>query len=362
MHRRVKRAGLIAVMLLIFAAIGVSACSVSDGRPISSSPTDNIPTNTQAASLTVNVPDFDDPVPITSTVTPTQIPPETQTPPPTTGIVMPLSGDGIVRITDGAYNYFLGSLNPEQTEMIAFAEKDSIWRLVRIDPDQGGLIEFIPEFSVDFLNPQVSPDGAYILVASNFDGDFEIYVLNYQSGTYVAKITENFSNDTFPDWFPDGNRFVFISDDGDREVTMGSLEQFFGNQDPVQLTFNNSEEYSPHVSPDGKYIVYYSSRDNNIDVYVYSMEDSAEERITTDRARDAEGTFSPDGEWIVFESDRTGNYDIWTVRTDGSDLQRVTSDSANEQIPYFSHDGEWLFYQRSENGGNYDIYRIPWDK
>jgi Tol biopolymer transport system component len=50
------------------------------------------------------------------------------------------------------------------------------------------------------------------------------------------------------------------------------------------------------------------------------------------------------------------------VRTDGSDLQQVTSDSANEQVPYFSRDGEWLFYQRSEDGGNYDIYRIPWDK
>ncbi|MBN2502824.1 MAG: PD40 domain-containing protein [Anaerolineales bacterium] len=360
MYRKIGWAGSL-LFILIIAAIGISAC---DEQPASSGPPEDISTNTQTTTATPpgDVPDSDGSVPITNTATPTRIPSETQTLPPATGSVVPLSGDGSVRITDGAYNYFLGSLNPEQTEMIAIAEKDSIWRLVRIDPDQGGLIEFIPEFSVDFLNPQVSPNGTYILVASNFDGDYEIYVLNYQSGAYVAKITENFSNDTFPDWFPDSNRFVFISDDGDREITMSSLERFSGDQAPVQLTFNNSEEYSPHVSLDGETIVYYSSRDNNIDIYVYAMKDGTEERITTDRARDAEGTFSPDGEWIVFESDRAGNYDIWAVRTDGSDLQQVTSDSAHEQVPYFSHDGEWLFYQRSEDDGFYDIYRIPWDK
>ncbi|MBN1454610.1 MAG: PD40 domain-containing protein [Anaerolineales bacterium] len=141
----------------------------------------------------------------------------TQTP-VSTGEVMPLSGDGIVKVTDGAYSYFLGSLNPEQTEMIAFAHDGSHWRLVRIDPDQGSFIEFIPHFDADSQNPQVSPDGKYILVASNGTGDFDIYIMDYHREEFIKYVTSNSSSDISPDWFPDGNRLVYIHNDGDWEI------------------------------------------------------------------------------------------------------------------------------------------------
>ena len=60
-------------------------------------------------------------------------------------------------------------------------------------------------------NAVYSPDGERIAFISNADGDFEIYVMNYD-GSNVKKITDNTYNETIVEWSPDGKQFLFSSD------------------------------------------------------------------------------------------------------------------------------------------------------
>jgi len=56
-------------------------------------------------------------------------------------------------------------------------------------------------------------------------------------------------------------------------------------------------------------------------------------------------TLTPDGKWIVFTSERSGQSDIYRMHPDGSALEQLTDDAAFDDQGALSHDGKSLFYQ-----------------
>ena len=284
-------------------------------------------------------------------------PTSTPTVPTPTSAIATLSGDSTVRLTFDQTIYYMPALSPDQRKMVSFAKTGENWQIVEIDPDQGGTLRQVTSASADYHHPHFSADGESILLAVNLDGFFNIYLISFQTGEVIQKLTDSRSANMTPYWFPDERSFAFMSNrDGDYEIYIGYLD----GSPPQQITNNAVYDGTSAVSPDGSSIVYYSNSSGNPDIYIYNLDSSSTTQLTTSGARDAEPVFSPDGEWIAFESNRGSSYDIWVIRPDGSDLQQVTSHPANQQVPVFSPDGRWLLYQ-SDQHGSYDIFRIPWN-
>ena len=66
--------------------------------------------------------------------------------------------------------------------------------------------------------PSWSPDGTRIAVASNRDGDWEIYVV-YANGSGEQRLTVNPAMDWKPVWSPDGTKIAFQTNrDGNNEI------------------------------------------------------------------------------------------------------------------------------------------------
>jgi WD40-like Beta Propeller Repeat len=66
--------------------------------------------------------------------------------------------------------------------------------------------------------PSWSPDGTKIAVASNRDGNWEIYVVN-ADGSGSQRLTNNQATDLRPRWSPDGTKIAFQTNrDGNNEV------------------------------------------------------------------------------------------------------------------------------------------------
>lgn len=119
-------------------------------------------------------------------------------------------------------------------------------------------------------------------------------------------------------------------------------------------------DLDPSVSPDGKQIVFASTRHStSADIYVKSTSGTTVTRLTNDPANDIQPVLSPDGRYIAYASDRTGNWDIFVMTSDGRKPFQVTSSLAHEIHPSWSPDGgELCFSQYNNRSGQWELWVV----
>lgn len=86
-------------------------------------------------------------------------------------------------------------------------------------------------------------------------------------------------------------------------------------------------------------IVFYASRDGNLEIYSMNADGSDQTRLTTNAANDSSPALSADGSRIVFVSERDGNSEIYIMNADGSAQTRLTFNSQLDTYPLFRPDG-----------------------
>jgi len=87
----------------------------------------------------------------------------------------------------------------------------------------------------------------------------------------------------------------------------------------------------PAWSPNGQLLAFSWRRPNgNYDLYVMDIATHALVELTRDAARNERPSWAPDGRHMVFESTRTGTRQIWSMLADGSVPRQLTTDGQNE--------------------------------
>ena len=142
---------------------------------------------------------------------------------------------------------------------------------------------------------------------------------------------------------PDGSQM--------RQITTFSTDNFEFSGDGLNLPDDH-----PSFSPDGKTIVFTSSRaagpsivsPNAFDIYTMDANGANVRRLTNNNALDVEPAFSPDGTKIAFSSTRDGgDHDLWVMNADGSNPVRLTDfGNDDETEPAWSHDGTRIAFTR----------------
>ena len=110
-------------------------------------------------------------------------------------------------------------------------------------------------------------------------------------------------------------------------------------------TFASNEACpAPPSSPTGRYLwaVY-----PEFDIYVANMNGEITKKLTDSPGYDAEATVSPDGKKIVFTSTRSGDLELWTMDIDGKNLKQVTSGLGYDGGAFFSPDSKRLVFRAS---------------
>jgi Tol biopolymer transport system component len=242
--------------------------------------------------------------------------------------------------------------------------------------------------------------GTAITFVADEDGDYEIYTLDL-SKRVVSRVTDNASQEWYPDWSPDGSRIAFGSNrDGDYEIFVMDA----GGSNLQQLTTNEASDLDPVWSPDGTQIAFISQRDGPAKVFVMNADgtnqralssestphkdpswldddliifaaqaggadpeliavgtDGTPGRTYTDNdADDGHPVITPNGRFLAFHSDRDGNYEIYTLDLFTDRVSRITNDPATDAFPTWSPDGERLAFQ-SDRDGDYEIFVVNAD-
>ena len=81
------------------------------------------------------------------------------------------------------------------------------------------------------------------------------------------------------------------------------------------------------------------------EIYTARADGSDLRRLTNWNAYTAEATLSPDGKTVVFTSTKDGDLEIYTMNVDGTDVRRLTSTPGYDGGPFFSPDGSKIVYR-----------------
>ena len=119
-----------------------------------------------------------------------------------------------------------------------------------------------------------------------------------------------------------------------------------GNQEIIYSSTHLGNEACPN-SPrqvNGKYVWGIFS---DFDIFVADLDGNIKRQLTNSPGYDAEPTISPDGKTIVFTSTRTGDLELWTMNIDGSNQTQVTKGLGYDGGAFFSPDSKKLLFRAS---------------
>ncbi len=156
----------------------------------------------------------------------------------------------------------------------------------------------------------------------------------------AAAVIASSRRDHSPQFSPDGKSVVFAS------TRSGSVQIWRADRsgdNAVELTFGaDSTVGTPRWSPDGRRIAFDAGlKGEQPDIYVVGADGGPTRRITKDPAMDILPSWSSDGRWIYFCSNRDGQQDIWKISPDGGHPVLVTR---NGWESFASADGRYLYF------------------
>jgi Tol biopolymer transport system component len=91
------------------------------------------------------------------------------------------------------------------------------------------------------------------------------------------------------------------------------------------------------------------------DIYVADLKGNITQKLTNSKGYDAEGTVSPDGKMIVYTSTRSGDLELWTMNVDGSNQKQITSGLGYDGGAFFSPDGKKIVFRASRPTSETDV-------
>jgi Tol biopolymer transport system component len=151
--------------------------------------------------------------------------------------------------------------------------------------------------------------------------------------------------------------------------------------DLKRLTVNPDYDAEATLSTDGKWIVFTSLREGDINLFKMRPDGSGLTQLTHESGYDGGAFFSRDGKWICWrthhpaDSAETARYrgllaqnlvkpgamDLWVMRADGSGKRQVTRDPGASFAPYFTPDGKRLIYASNKDqprGRDFNLYLV----
>ncbi len=163
------------------------------------------------------------------------------------------------------------------------------------------------------------------------------------------------------DWFPDGEHILIaVSKEGlENQRAVLSLGDVTTQIIPLE------SEGTHCISPDGRYISYGRSQEENAaenDIFLYSIEEEKEIPLIEHPANEEILGWSPDGRWILFQSSRLGSKDAWILPVSNGKAQgnpRLVKRGIGEISSMgFSRDGSFYYMSSKQME---DIYKATID-
>jgi Tol biopolymer transport system component len=212
--------------------------------------------------------------------------------------------------------------------------------------------------------PHVSREGR-VVFQSNRVGGWKLFVARLD-GSELRQLTSGPGEDATPIWSPDGRLMVFCSTRGDGENDDIYVIDVDGSN-LRRLTDNGLHwDTFPSFSPDGRTILFrrlLRERTShgtltNSEIMLMNADGAGVVNLTRHPWFDGWPSWSPDGRRIAFSSNRSDPYQIYVMNADGSGLVRVVDSPYTDNRPQWLPDGKGLIYNR-EHDARIEMLQVP---
>jgi TolB protein len=206
------------------------------------------------------------------------------------------------------------------------------WDILMFSIDLNRVVSF-PRFGGTNLSPAWSPDGAHLAVSSSRGGNSQIYVCD-ASGGNLHRITANKGPDVAPSWNrKTGAQIAFVSG------STGLPQVYTVEADGTNQQRMTDQGYavSPNWSPNGQFLTlawtrkYGPGEPGSRDIYLMDIASKQWVQLTHEGGSHDSPSWSPDGRHLVFQSSRSGAEEIWMMLADGTKLHQLTFTGRNTQ-------------------------------
>ncbi len=197
-------------------------------------------------------------------------------------------------------------------------------------------------------NVALAPDGSAVGLdrTDEENQNTDVWTYDLRRGS-TKRLTFDQGIDADPVWSPDGKRILFAS-------SRGGLFQLYlkdadGGEDEKLLPLDASDradKYPTNWSPDGKHILYERTTEA-IGLWTAKMPDLKTAALWNGPKSTKSGQFSPDGKWLAYTSNESGKWEVYVTSFPELRGKWQISNGGGTQ-PRWRGDGKELFYLGSD--------------
>src|SRR5580658_955158 len=212
-------------------------------------------------------------------------------------------------------------ISPDGSRLAFSSLTKTGWEIMMYSVDLNRLVSF-PHMGGTNLSPSWSPDGLKLAFSSSRGGSPEIYIAD-ANGANLRSMTANKGPDVSPIWNrKTGAQIAYVSG-----VT-GLPQVYTMETDGTNQQRMTDQGYAVSPSWERKYG---PGDPGALDLYLMDIASKQWVQLTHDGGRNDSPSWSPDGRHIVFQSSRSGKEEIWMMLADGTKLRQLTFTGRNTQ-------------------------------
>jgi TolB protein len=154
--------------------------------------------------------------------------------------------------------------------------------------------------------PAWLPGGNALVVTLSFQGNPDLYKISASDGKIIARLTNSPGADLSADLSPGGGQIAFVSD---RQGTPQIYLTSSSGGGARRLTFQGSYNQTPKFCPrkETPFIAFTGRDERNVfDIFTYDLRSGKIDRVTQGQGSNFDPAWSPDGRLLVYASSRGG--------------------------------------------------------
>ena len=200
-----------------------------------------------------------------------------------------------------------------------------------------------PTWIADFASIDLSPDGSRLAVAIQKAARTELWVKAMPNGA-IARVGSGGNMNYRQSWSGDGRTLVYTSN---RQGTITTYRVSADGSAPPTREFSGLTSVDEAVpSKDGTWLVFRRGSGGGRDIYaMHPGVDSSIRPLVASPAEEFSPALSPDGKWLAYASDETGSTEVYVRPFPDANAGKFPVSRHGGSEPIWSHSGHELFFR-----------------